>query len=65
MNIQMEKGMGKEKNFLKNGKIKYDGEYLDGKRNGIGKEYYKNGRIKYNGEFLNGQKIKNKKKFNI
>ena len=55
--------MEKEKNIiLKKGKLKYDGEYLDGKWNGKGKEYFQNGKLKYNGEFLNGKKIKNKKK---
>ena len=54
MNIQMEKGMGKEKNFLKNGKIKYDGEYLDGEIwNGKGKifDYYRN--ISFEGKYHN------------
>jgi len=35
----------------------FDGEYKDGKWNGIGKEYYsRNGQLKYDGEYLNGKK---------
>ena len=34
----------------------FEGEYLNGKRNGIGKEYYKNGKLKYEGEYLDGER---------
>ena len=34
----------------------YDGEYLNGIRNGKGKEYYFNGNLEFIGEYLNGQK---------
>ena len=37
-------------------KLIYDGEYLNGKKNGIGKEYYMNGSLKFEGEYLNGKK---------
>ena len=30
----------------------YEGEYLNGKRNGKGIEYYYNGKIKFQGEYL-------------
>ena len=53
-----------------NGKIKiyssesnlliYEGEYLNGKKNGKGQEYYSNGKIKFEGEYLNGKKITGK-----
>ena len=52
--------MGKE--YYKNGKLKYIGEYLDDKWNWKGKEYFQNGKVKYNGEFMNGKKSKSKKK---
>ena len=38
----------------KNGEIKFEGEYLKGKRNGRGREYNKNGSLIYEGEFVNG-----------
>ena len=37
-------------------KVKYEGEYLNGERNGRGKEYYINGQIKLEGEYLNGKR---------
>ena len=37
-------------------KIIYEGEYLNGEKNGKGKEYYDNGDLKSEGEYLNGKK---------
>ena len=34
----------------------FDGEYLNGLRNGKGKEYYGNGKLKFEGEYLNGKR---------
>jgi antitoxin component YwqK of YwqJK toxin-antitoxin module len=52
-------GCGKE--YIKDTEIIiFDGNYLNGKRNGKGKEYYTNGNIKFDGEYLNGKKIKGK-----
>ena len=34
----------------------FEGEYLNGKRNGKGKEYWHNGIIEFEGEFLNGKR---------
>jgi len=34
-------------------KIIFEGEYLNGKRNGKGKEYYNNGKLQFEGEYLN------------
>ena len=52
------------KEFIKGcnheGKLIYEGEYLNGERNGRGKEYYDNGQIKYKGEYLYDLKIKDK-----
>ncbi len=56
---------GKGKEYLKyNHKIIFEGEYLKGKRNGIGREYYDNGKLKFEGEYLNGKKW-NGKEFNL
>ena len=35
----------------------FEGEYLNGKRNGKGKEYYDNGKLEFEGEFINGKRI--------
>ena len=34
----------------------YEGEYLNGERNGKGKEFYENGKLKFEGKYLNGKK---------
>ena len=72
----MEKEMGKEKNIVNiqrtiakekeyyfDGKLEYEGEYLNGERSGKGKEYYKVYgflgycfvKLKYKGEYLHGK----------
>ena len=38
------------------GKLIFEGEYLNGKRNGKGKEYYYEGKILFEGEYLNGKR---------
>ena len=47
MNILIKEYYGEDDRLL------YEGEYLNGKRNGKGKEYYLNGYLKYEGEYLN------------
>ena len=47
----------KEKNIkILNGKLKFEGEYLNGKRNGKGKEYDEDGQLIFEGKYLNGQR---------
>ena len=36
--------------------MKFEGEYIGGKRNGEGKEFYLNGALKYEGKYVNGEK---------
>ena len=36
------------------GELIFEGEYLNGERNGKGKEYYDNGILKCEGKYLNG-----------
>ena len=38
------------------GQLLFEGEYLNGKRNGKGKEYW-NGELEFEGEYLNGERI--------
>ena len=48
-----------------NCRIKFEGEYLNGERNGKGKEYDENGELIFEGEYLNGKKYNGKgKEFN-
>ena len=55
------KGKGKEYNNI--GDLIYEGEFLNGERNGKGKEYHDN-ILKYEGEFLNGERNGKGKEFN-
>ena len=53
--IYDENGKGKEYNGYDDS-LEFEGEYLNGKRNGKGKEYYYDGQLKFEGEYLNGEK---------
>ena len=45
--------MGKE--VERSGQLRFEGEYLNGKRSGKGKEYYYDDKLAFEGEFLNGK----------
>ena len=48
---------GKVKEYLKeSNKLIFEGECLNGKRNGKGKEYYDDGKLKFEGEIINGER---------
>ena len=49
------------------GQLIYEGQYLNGERNGFGKEYdEKNGKLVFEGQFFNGKKWNGKiKKYSI
>ena len=44
------------KEYYDDGKIEFEGEYLNGERNGKGKEYNKNGKLEFEGEYLNSER---------
>ena len=48
------KGNGKVKEYDDDGKLRFEGEYIDGKLNGKGKEY-RNDRLRFEGEYINGK----------
>ena len=54
--LEIEKGINLGKEYFDNGTIKFEGEYVNEKRNGKGKEYDAKGRIIFEGEYLNGEK---------
>ena len=57
MVLLLENGRGKE--FYENGKIQFEGDYLDGKRwNGKIREYLISGKLKDEGEYVNGERKK-------
>ena len=49
-------GYGFNKDYGDRGKIKFEGELLNGERNGKGKEYDENGFLIFEGEYLNGER---------
>ena len=57
------KEKGKEYNGYKD-QLVYEGEYLNGERNGQGKEYDEKVRLIYEGEFKNGKKNGKGKEYN-
>ena len=46
---------GKEYNIVSH-RLIYEGEFLNGQRNGKGKEYYYDGKLEFEGEYLKGNK---------
>ena len=60
--------MEKENNmiiFILNGKLLFEGEYLNGKRNGKGKEYDSlNDKLIFEGEYSNGKRNGKGKEYN-
>ena len=53
--IYCQDGKGKEYDGLNN-KLIFEGEYLNGKRNGKGEEYHNNGALLFEGKYLNGKR---------
>ena len=58
MEFKLNNGKGNIKEYYNNVILEYEGEYLNGlrngKRNGKGKEYNYNGKLIFQGEYLNG-----------
>ena len=50
---ELKEGKGLIKEYLSNNKLIFEGEYLNGQRNGKRKKYYV-GKLVFEGEFLNG-----------
>ena len=49
------KGYVKEYDYYLN--LVFEGEYVNGQKNGKGKEYGWNGSVKFEGEYINGNKV--------
>ena len=47
----------KKKEYNFDDELIFEGEYLNGKRNGKGKEYNFYGKLIFEGEYLNGERI--------
>jgi len=53
---EIKNGAGKVIEFDNNFRIIFEGEYLNGKRNGKGKEYDQDGKLIYEGKYLNNER---------
>ena len=63
--FEIKEGKSYVKEYYDNGNIEFEGEYLDGKRNGKGKEYnYLYHFINFEGEYLNGKRNGKGKEYN-
>ena len=48
---EIKEGEGIIKEYYENGKLNFEGEYLNGKKNGKAKIYFDNGKLRFEGEF--------------
>ena len=53
---ELKNGKGYVIDYYDNGKLYFEGEYLNGQRNGIGKEYDYKGKLKFESIYLNGKR---------
>ena len=53
--FEIKNGNGKVIEYLRNNTI-FEGEYINGERNGFGKEYDKDDKLKFEGEFKDDKK---------
>ena len=59
--FEIKDGKGYIKEFYYDNNIKYEGEYLNGERNGKGKEYYPKNKLEFEGEYLNNKRLNGKR----
>ena len=57
---ELKNGKGYVKKYYFNNIVEFEGEYLNGEKNGIGKEYDYGGSLLFEGEYFNGKKLKGK-----
>ena len=63
--FELKDGKGYVKEYFNDESLIYEGEYLNGERNGKGKEYYKSDIIIYDGEYSNGKRHGKGKEYNV
>ena len=53
---ELKNGNGYVKEYYNEGELKFEGEYLNGEKNGKGKVYDYDGSLEFEGEYLNGKR---------
>ena len=61
---QLINGNGNIKEFHYDGELKFEGDYLNGKRNLKGKEYHLSGNLRFEGEYSYGKRSGKGKEYN-
>ena len=61
LEFELKDGKGIIKEYNYNGQLKFEGEYINGERNGKGKEYNYDGKLIFEGEYKNVKKWKRKR----
>ena len=61
INYELNNGNGKVKEYYESGKLEFEGQLVDGKKNGEGKEYNYDGKLIFSGEYLNGKQWNGKR----
>ena len=56
LDFEIKDGKGNIKEYDYRDELRFEGEYLNGERNGKGKEYDDDGNLKFEGEYLDGKK---------
>ena len=56
MDFEIKDGKGNIKEYDYRDELRFEGEYLNGERNGIWKEYSFYGSLVFEGEYLNGKR---------
>ena len=64
-NFCIKNGKGKVRELNYYGKLEFEGEYINGLKNGKGKEYDTYGNLIYEGEYLNGKRDGKGKEYNL
>ena len=54
---KLENGKGSVVIYDDDGKLMYEGDYLNGEKNGQGKEYNNSGKLVFEGQYLEGKKL--------
>ena len=53
---ELKNGKGLLKEYDEHDNVKFEGEYLNGEKNGKGKEYDMQGKLRFEGNYINGEK---------
>jgi len=62
---EIKRGRGLVKEYYCDSVLKFEGQYINGEKNGIGKEYFSNSQLEYESEYLFGERSGKGKEYNF